>query len=107
MKFNLPVIVLRGTILMPEADIKLEYEDNITKSILEESFLFHDNNVLIVTKNDIDENITLENLPKIGTIAHIQKKLELPNGKVRIFLKGIRRAEIIEFLNLMKILLNL
>ena len=99
MKFNLPVIVLNGTVLMPEAEIKLEYEDSISKSILEESKIFHDNNVLIVFKNDISQNVMIEDLPKIGTIAHIYKKLELPNGKTRVFLKGVTRANIIEFLN--------
>ena len=99
MKFNLPVIVLKGTILLPEAEMKLEYEDDINKNILEESELFHDNNILIVTANDMEQTIRTDDLPKIGTIAHIHKKLELPNGKIRIFLKGIRRAGVIEYLN--------
>ena len=100
MKFDLPVIVLKGTILMPDAEIKLEYEDDISKNILEESELFHDNNLLIVTQNDIDQNILINELPKIGTIAHIQTKLELPNGKIRIVLKGIKRAKIVEYINI-------
>jgi ATP-dependent Lon protease len=99
MKFNLPVIVLRGTILLPEAEIKLEFDDNISKSILEESYLFHDNNLLIVTQKGTDQNVLINELPKMGTIAHIERKLELPNGKIRIVLKGIRRASIIEYLN--------
>ena len=37
----------------------------------------------------------MEELPKIGTIAHITRKLELPNGKVRIVLKGVKRASIL------------
>lgn len=99
MKFNLPVIVLRGTILLPEAEIKLEFDDNISKSILEESNLFHDNNLLIVTQKGTDQNVLINELPKMGTIAHIERKLELPNGKIRIVLKGIRRASVIEYLN--------
>ena len=35
MKFNLPVIVLKGTIILPEAEIKLEFEDEVSKSIIE------------------------------------------------------------------------
>ena len=100
MKFDLPVIVLRGTILLPDSEIKLEYDDNISKSILEESQLFHDNNLLVVTQNNIDQNILINELPIIGTIAHIQTKLELPNGKVRITLKGIKRAKVVEYLNI-------
>ena len=100
MKFNLPVIVLKGTILMPEAEIKLEFEDELSKGIIEESEVFHDNNILIVTQNSIDENIIVNELPNIGTIAHITRKLELPNGKVRIVLKGVKRASVLEYLNI-------
>ena len=99
MNFNLPVIILKGTILMPEAEIKLEFEDEVSKNIIEESELFHDNNLLIVTQNSIEENILMNELPNIGTIAHITRKLELPNGKIRIVLKGIKRAQILEYLN--------
>ena len=102
MKFNLPVIVLKGTIILPEAEIKLEFEDEVSKNIIEESELFHDNNLLIVTQNGIDENIIINELPHIGTIAHITRKLELPNGKVRIVLKGVKRAQILEYLNISK-----
>ena len=56
MKFNLPVIILKGTILMPESEIRLEYDDDISKSILEESETFHDNNILVVTQNNIESN---------------------------------------------------
>ena len=99
MNFNLPVIILKGTILMPEAEIKLEFDDEISKNIIEESQIFHDNNLLIVTQNSIEEKILLNELPNIGTIAHITRKLELPNGKIRIVLKGVKRANIIEYLN--------
>ena len=102
MKFNLPVIVLKGTIILPEAEIKLEFEDEVSKNIIEEAELFHDNNLLIVTQNGIDENIIINELPNIGTIAHITRKLELPNGKVRIVLKGVKRAQVLEYLNISK-----
>ena len=102
MKFNLPVIVLKGTIILPEAEIKLEFEDEVSKNIIEESELFHDNNLLIVTQNGIDENIIINELPNIATIAHITRKLELPNGKVRIVLKGVKRAQVLEYLNISK-----
>ena len=100
MKFNLPVIVLKGTILMPESEIKLEFDDEISKNIIEESQIFHDNNLLIVTQNNIDENILISELTNIGTIAHITRKLDLPNGKVRIVLKGVKRAKVLQYLNI-------
>ena len=99
MKYNLPVILLKGTILIPQNELKLEFEDELSKNIIEEAEIFHDNRILIVTKSSLEENIIIKDLPKIGTVARITRKLELPNGKVRIVLKGEKRASIIEYLN--------
>ena len=97
MDLNLPVITLSNIVLMPQDEIKLEFTDEVAKSIVDESSLFHDNNVLIVANLSIDENILVSSLPKIGTLAKITKKLELPNGKIRITLKGVRRAHVLEY----------
>ena len=35
MKFNLPVILLKGTILIPQNELKLEFEDELAKNIIE------------------------------------------------------------------------
>lgn len=99
MKYNLPVILLNGTILMPEDEIKLEFSDELSKNIIDESEYFHNNKVFIATKISLEENIVLKDLPFIGTIAKITRKLELPNGKIRVVLKGIERAKVIEYLN--------
>ena len=99
MKYNLPVILLRGTVLIPQNELKLEFEDELAKNIIDESELFHDNKILIVTKSSLEENIIIKDLPRIGTVAEITRKLELPNGKVRIVLKGKYRASIMEYLN--------
>ena len=97
MDLNLPVITLSNIVLMPQDEIKLEFNDEVAKGIVDESLLFHDSNVLVVANLSIDENILISSLPKIGTLAKIIKKLELPNGKVRITLKGIKRAHVIEY----------
>ena len=99
MKFNLPVIVMRGTILLPESQMKIEFDDETSKSIVEEAELFHDNNLLVVTQNSLEQNIHINELPRIGTIAYISKKLILPNGKVRVVLNGLKRAIVKEYLN--------
>lgn len=97
MDLNLPVITLSNIVLMPHDEIKLEFSDDVAKSIVDESLLFHDNSVLVVANLSIDENILISSLPKIGTLAKIIKKIDLPNGKVRITLRGIKRAHVIEY----------
>ena len=51
MKYNLPVILLKGTILIPQNELKLEFDDELAKNIIDEAEIFHDNRLLIVTKS--------------------------------------------------------
>ena len=98
MNSNLPVIILKDTILLPEAEIRFEFEDEISKSIIYESEVFHNNKILVITNIYAKDNNITNKLPVIGTIATISKKLVLPNGKERITLKGIERAKVIQYL---------
>lgn len=99
MKTNLPVILLKGIILLPDNELRLEFEDIVSKNIIDASQMFHDNKVLIVSDMDVlEENFDINNLPKIGVISTISHKLELPNGMTRVALKGVKRANIYEYL---------
>lgn len=103
-KKNLPVIVLKGIFLLPNNDIKLEFEDENSRNIIEESILFHDSYILVVTQmNVLEEHIDMKELPKMGIVAKISHKLELPNGKMRIILNGRYRASVKQYLNTNKV----
>ena len=102
-KTDLPVILLRGIVLLPNNDIRLEFDSNTSKNIIDIAELFHDNNILVVSqKNPLEESPNIKELPKIGVISKISHKIELPNGKTRIIITGIKRAVIHEYLNLNK-----
>jgi len=94
-KYNLPVILLKGLVLLPQNTLKLEFDSkNIDNNVIDESVLFHDNYILVVSEYN-------PNKPnKIGVISKIENMLNLPNGNTRIDIKGIRRVEIQQFLNL-------
>lgn len=92
---NLPVLVLKGIILLPNNDIRIDFDN---KEIIEESELFHDKKILVVSDINILEE-TIDNLPKIGVIAKITHKLELPNNKIRVILSGIERVRVLNYLN--------
>jgi len=98
MKLNLPVILLNNTFLLPETEMKLEFEDEASKNIIDEAELFHNNQILVVTKTGVDENILINELPRVGTLTKIKRKLELPNGKVRVLFKGIKRMSVNNFI---------
>jgi len=86
--------------LLPHNEIRLEFDNEISKNIIELSELFHDNRVVLVCDNEInDTEYSSNTLPKKGIISKIIKKVELPNGKTRIVIKGEKRAVIKEYLN--------
>ncbi len=96
-KYNLPVILLNGIVLLPQNTLKLEFDSkNIANNVIDMATLFHDNYILVVSKYNSN------NIPKIGVLSKIENNIVLPNGNTRIDIKGIRRVKIIEFLNLNK-----
>lgn len=100
-KTDLPVILLRGIVLLPNNEIRLEIDNENNKNVIDIAFLFHDKNILVVTNPDpLEEKPNIKNLPKIGVISKIINRIELPNGKTRVIIKGIKRARIYEYLNL-------
>lgn len=93
MKYDLSVIVLKGYVLLPNNELKIDIK--INNDILECAELFDDNKILIVTDTDsIEETVDVDKLPDYGTIAKITQKIELPNGFNRITLVGLNRAKI-------------
>lgn len=101
LKNNLPVILLRGLVLLPYNDLKLEFENDESHNVLDVASLFHDSTLLVVTQKDPYEvNPDVSTLPKIGVVAKITHKMVLPNGKIRVIISGIKRTRVHEYLNL-------
>lgn len=100
-KLNLPVIILKGIILLPNNDIRLEFSNEDSKNIIDVSEMFHENKILVISTINMDaQNPDTSKLPKIGVISTITHRMELPNGKTRVIITGERRAQIHEYLNL-------
>lgn len=98
-KTNLPVIILKGIVLLPHCELRIELDRDIDKNILTSAEDYSDNHVMVVTKKDaLDENLNIKNLPKVGVVAKIKSKIELANGHIRVVLVGINRAEIFNYI---------
>ena len=99
-KTNLPVMILRGVVLLPFNELRLEFDNDMNKDVIEVAELFHDNKLLIVCQEDaFEEAPTIDELPKIGVIATITHKLELPNNKTRVVIVAKERGQVHEYLN--------
>ena len=102
-KINLPVMLLKGMVILPNNDLRIEFENDQIKNIVDASEFFHDNKVLVVNQiNALEETTLVEDLPKLGVISKISHKMELPNGNIRVTLSGLARAYVHEYLNLNK-----
>lgn len=97
-KTDLPVLILRQIILLPNNELRIEF-DNTSKSIIDISSLFHDDYIFVVSINTLEEKINTNELPKVGVIAHLENKTILPSGNVRVVLRSISRAHVHEYLN--------
>ena len=93
-KFNLPVILLNGIVLLPNNTLKLEFDNKKSNNnVIEMSLSFHDNYILVISEYK-------KNKTKIGVLSKLENILQLPNGNTRVDLRGIRRLNVIEFLNM-------
>lgn len=96
-KTNLPVIILKGAVLLPYCEFRLDLSNSFEKHILELSEKNHDSHVLIVSQtNPLEEDIDINNLPKIGTVAKITMKMQIGRN-TRIILEGINRVNVLEY----------
>lgn len=99
-KTNLPVILLKGLILLPNQEVRVELTNPITKKIINISKLYHDDEVLIVCpKNVLEEEPDINDLPNIGVIGKIRSYIELPNGGSRVVINGIERVRVYNYVN--------
>lgn len=93
---NLPVLYLRDSVLLPFNDIRLEFNNENDKKILNISEEKYDGHLLLVNlKDPLEVSPDPQKLPKIGILGKIKSKLDLPNGITRVVLSGIDRVQII------------
>ena len=98
-KQNLPVIILKGIVLLPHNDVKLDLDLNLAKDVLDEAEYFHNDQVLVVNQVDnLEQNVNIKTLPRIGVLAKIIHKIEMPNHKIRFELSGIKRVSVKEYI---------
>ncbi len=96
---NLPVIVLKGLVLLPNNEIRLEFDDDVSKSLIEIATIFHDDKIMIANCFDMDDmDVDVSNLKKIGVLGIVKNKIVLPSGKTRVTIEGIRRVLVSEYI---------
>ncbi len=96
----LPVMMLKGLILLPNQEVKLELNNKLSKDITSLSTKSYERHVLVITpKNTLEETPEVNDLPSVGVVGKIKSRIELPNNNVRVTIKGIERVKILNFDN--------
>ena len=99
-KTNLPVILLRGVVLLPYSEMRLEINNDIDREIFKLAEEHHDNKVLIVPlANPLDESFNIDDLVKTAVVGQIKLKMELHNGVTRAVIVGLNRVSVQNYSN--------
>ncbi len=95
---RLPVLLLKELVLLPYQEIKLDLKVDLSQTVVDLAEELYGNKLLIVCLQDIkEESPELNDLPKIGVIGKIKRKVKLPNGDYRVFVTGLNRVQIKDY----------
>lgn len=93
----MPVVALRGLVVLPQMLIHFDVSRKITIAAVEEAMKL-DQKVFLVTQRDIDvDEPTIEDLYEIGTIATIKQIIKLPNDIFRVMVSVEERGQLLNF----------
>ncbi|OGN01106.1 MAG: endopeptidase La [Candidatus Yanofskybacteria bacterium RIFCSPHIGHO2_02_FULL_41_29] len=93
---ELPLIALKNTVLLPKIVIPLIVQRPKSVTALEYA-MAHDRLVFFVTQKNIEDNVRVDDLFKIGTIGRVVAVFKLPDGSSKIDVEGLARAKISGF----------
>lgn len=98
---TLPVMLLKDFYLLPNQEVKLELNNELSYSLIDISEKEFDNKIVIVSpKDSLEEIPSLDDLPEIAVVATILKRIVLPNHHERITIIGDRRIKILQYYNI-------
>lgn len=97
MNFNIPVILLKNLVILPNQEIKIELNNKISNLAIIEASKNYKGEILVVAPTDtLEEEPSVEDLPKVGVIAKIKNKID-KNGSIEVKIRGIKRVAISKY----------
>ena len=95
---KLNVLLVHDMVLFPNSEIRIECDsvnDREIISVAESS----SNQLILIVNPIINEVDNITSLPSVGVVGKIKLKMDVPNGKTRIVLSGIKRVIVKEYIN--------
>ena len=92
---TLPAIALRGLAVLPDMIQHFDISREMSVSAVENAMV-DEQKVFLVTQRDPElEEVKIEDLYQIGTIAKIKQLVKMPGGLIRVMVEGLERAELL------------
>jgi ATP-dependent Lon protease len=93
---TLAILPLRNTVLFPGVVIPITVGRDKSIKLIKEAYK-GDKIIGVVSQLDVSiEDPTFEQLNKVGTVAHIIKMLQMPDGNTTVIIQGKQRFRLIE-----------
>ena len=93
-KVKMPMIPLRDVVIFPNTVSTLFVGREKSIFSLEDALRSNKKIFLIAQNSPSNEEPTIKDLPKIGTLSTLLQMIKLPDGTVKILVEGIQRAEL-------------
>ena len=90
-KTNLPVLFIKNHEIFPFCETKLEFSDINLKKTISLAENVYDNCIIVIHQKQGDTLESLNNI-NVGIFAKVNFKIDMPNGNMRVSLKGLNRA---------------
>ena len=90
---RLLVLIINDMVIFPNNEVRIEYDNNFDRQMVNIVDQIDDNLMIIVNPID-EENIDITSFPKFGVLGRLKLKMNVPNGKTRIVIEGIERVEL-------------
>lgn len=92
---RLLILILQTITLFPNQEIKLELSNALSKRIIKKSLSEYNGDLIVVSPKDENKSVTsIKDIQNIGAFSKVKNVIDLPNGNVRITLRGIKRVKI-------------
>lgn len=91
---KLLVLIINDMVIFPNNEVRIEYDNTYDKQMI--SIIDKLDSDLMLIVNPLEENIDVDltNLPNYGTLGRLKLKMNVPNGKTRVVIEGLKRIEI-------------
>lgn len=97
-KLKLGVLLIQDMVLFPNSEIRVECEDINHRQMVSVAEDSNDKFMLIINPLT-DDFEDISSFPNFGVIGKIKLRMDVPNGKTRLVLEGVKRVHVVEYLN--------